>query len=118
MVAWDNRGNFFLIVCERKDLRPDSDFEAGWTWQDTVNFLTGELPTYMSNTWRTNVSIQGAVMLDGGGSTQFLYRCAPGIGNPWESIAYSAETPPRKVPTIVHAYAPGIVRCTFPGHVH
>jgi len=121
LVAWDSR-NFFLIVCERRDLNlEEPGFEMGWTWQDTVNFListSNGLPVYMSNNWHINVSIQGAMMLDGVGSTQFLYRCAPGIGNPWESVAYSAETPPRTVPTIVHAYAAGIITCTFPGHTH
>jgi len=56
-------------------------------------------------------------MLDGGGSTQFLYRCAPRIGNGWEQ-GYSSLRPPRRVPTIVNSWATGLIQCAFPGHVH
>lgn len=119
LIAWDRR-NFFLIVCERSDTdrNPDNGFEIGWTWEHTVNFLTQELPRYMQNTWRVRVQIQGAMMLDGGGSTQFLYRCAPRIGTGQERGEYAAKKPPRTVPTIVHAWATGLINCNFPGHNH
>jgi hypothetical protein len=116
LIAWDRR-NFFLIVCERVDVNGDGIYEIGWTWDHTINFLTQELPTYMQNNWRTRVAIQGAMMLDGGGSTQFLYRCAPRIGNGWEQ-GYSAETPPRSVPTLVNSWATGLIQCAFPRHKH
>lgn len=110
LIAWDKR-NFFLIVCRR-------GFEKGWTWEHTVEFLTQELPRYMQNTWKVRVQIQGAMMLDGGGSTQFLYRCAPIIGRGWEEGKYAAQDEPRRVPTIVHAWVTGLKSCNFPGHIH
>ncbi|MFA0743060.1 MAG: hypothetical protein DFNUSKGM_003193 [Candidatus Fervidibacter sacchari] len=119
LIAWDQR-NFFLIVCEREDTDGNlqNGYERGWTWQHTINFLTQELPTYMRNNWRINVRIQGAMMLDGGGSTQFLYRCAPRVGNGWEEGEYSALRPPRRVPTLIHSWATGLYQCAFPGHRH
>jgi hypothetical protein len=100
-IAWTtDRMHFFIIVARNYD---GSSLREGWTWRDTVNFFTTELPNWMINdlpnwmqTFRNqlirdgvvtqneasillpdrpvNIQIGWAIMLDGGGSSQIAWR--------------------------------------------
>jgi hypothetical protein len=92
--------HFFIIVARNYD---GSSLREGWTWRDTVNFFTTELPNWMINdlpnwmqTFRNqlirdgvvtqneasillpdrpvNIQIGWAIMLDSGGSSQIAWR--------------------------------------------
>ena len=101
-IAWTtDRMHFFIIVARRYD---GSSLREGWTWIDTVNFFTTELPRWMRDdlpNWMralrnrlirrgvitpqeasvllpddpvNNLQIGWAIMLDGGGSSQIAWR--------------------------------------------
>jgi hypothetical protein len=117
-IAWDNRGHFYLIVFEGDSIR-------GVTWQETVEFFRTELPRWMREELPSfvanepayegarvapqNITIQDAVMLDGGSSTQFIWRWAQRRRRPDGSwvppIQRMWEGDRRAVPTLVDAYA-------------
>jgi len=121
-IAWDNRGHFYLIVFE-------GGRDWGVTWEETVNFFRTELPRWMCDELPSfvanepayegariapqNITIQDAIMLDGGGSTQFIWIWAqrrrqrdgswvPPIIRP-APRGYTVEG--RRVPTLVDVYA-------------
>jgi len=93
--------------------RGDTGYSQGWTWEDAVNFLIKELPSFIKRnvTNVTSLTIIGAMMLDGGSSTQFVFRCAPGVGGVWEMLYGN-----RKVPTMVEVKYQNLRNC--PVHPH
>ena len=50
-------------------------------------------------------------MLDGGSSTQFVFRCAPMVGRVWEMLYGN-----RNVPTMVEVKYQNLINC--PVHLH
>ena len=117
-IAWDDRGHFYLIVFEGDDNR-------GVTWQETVDFFRTELPRWMRQDLPMFVAnepayggamvapqiitVQDAIMLDGGSSTQFIWRWAQRRRRPDGSwvppiqrfyVGQGAE-----VPTLLEAHA-------------
>jgi hypothetical protein len=108
-----NKENFFLIICQRGGTRGDTGYSQGWTWDDAVNFLIKELPSFIKRnaTNVTSLTIIGAMMLDGGSSTQFVFRCAPMVGRVWEMLYGN-----RNVPTMVEVKYQNLINC--PVHLH
>ena len=117
-IAWDNRGHFYLIVFE-------GDGNRGVTWQETVNFFQNELPRWMRDVLPSFVrnepayegasvspqviTIQDAIMLDGGGSTQFIWiwaqRRRQQDGSWVDRIRRYYAGQGREVPTLLEASA-------------
>ncbi len=117
-IAWDDRGHFYLIVFEGSDT-------SGVTWQETVNFFREELPRWMRDDLPNfvanepayegarissqRITIHDAIMLDGGSSTQFIWRWAQrrrrSDGSWVEPIQQLYEGEGRSVPTLVEASA-------------
>jgi len=96
-VAWDQqRGYFFLIIAR------------AWTWEDTKKFFfsndSGSLRDYMRKEKRTEINIANAVMLDGGGSTQFNYLRKRRNGSVAESKLHDLSDG-RRITTMVHVWA-------------
>jgi len=115
-IAWDDRGHFYLIVFE-------GDGNQGVTWQETVDFFRTELPRWMRDDLPNfvanepayegarvspqNITIQDAIMLDGGSSTQFIWRWARTIRRAGRYVTHerSYTVTGAKVPTMVDVYA-------------
>jgi hypothetical protein len=126
-IAWSNdRMHFFLIVATNNQ---------GWTWDNTVNFFTQELPRWMREnlpiwmrTFRqqlindrvitqreapvffpdhpVNIQISYAIMLDGGGSSQIAWEWRRRNGR--RAVRFHQEIrdgQPRQVPTFVEVNA-------------
>jgi hypothetical protein len=117
-IAWDNRGHFYLIVFE-------GGRDWGVTWEETVNFFRTELPRWMCDELPSFVAnepayegariapqvitIQDAIMLDGGSSTQFIWRWAQRrrrLDGSWvPPIRRFYRGQGVKVPTLLEAHA-------------
>jgi len=120
-IAWDNRGHFYLFVFEGGE-------NWGVSWGEVVTFLHQELPRWMredlprfvenepayegARVSPQDIVIRDAIMLDGGGSTQFIWRWArKRIRRDGSYVTYNRPEPEgytvegRKVPTLVDAYA-------------
>jgi len=95
-VAWSATGQSFFLIAG-----------TSWTWDETVSFLKTELVNLIKaknpNGMR-NLTIHGAMMLDGGASTQFVYRRVPPKGK-GDSVTKKIESG-RQVPTVVQSYVP------------
>jgi hypothetical protein len=98
-VGWTgDKRHFFLIVT------PDVQ-GGGWTWNETRDFFTTGLPAYMQQTRKVTISINDAMMLDGGGSTSFKYRWKDASGNPVQGGDPPPVNTTREIPDIVHVWA-------------
>ena len=71
-LGWTKTGDFFIVTCNGINNIP-AGF-SGKTWDDVKNFFVTGLPQIIQQKYHQTVSISGAVMLDGGGSTMFAYR--------------------------------------------
>jgi len=79
VLAWTRSGDFFLISCTGRDDQARGFTGADWT--DTLDFVDSYLPRALDAEYgwvargrHGTVKIDGAVMLDGGGSTMFGYE--------------------------------------------
>ncbi len=71
-LGWTKNHDFFIVTCNGIHNTPEG-FQ-GKTWDDVKNFFVTSLPQIIKSKYNQTVSISGAVMLDGGGSTMFAYR--------------------------------------------
>ncbi len=120
-IAWDDRGHFYLIVFE-------GSTTEGVTWQETVDFFQTELPRWMRDDLPNfvanepayegarissqRITIHDAIMLNGGSSTQLIWRWARTLRRDGNYVTHNRPQPrgypatgAAAVPTLVGAYA-------------
>ncbi|HEY3331884.1 MAG TPA: phosphodiester glycosidase family protein [Capsulimonadaceae bacterium] len=85
-VAWTRDGDLFFVTCTNPKAGADPS-KTGATWSETVDFVVNYLPAGMKHDYpymikrRVHKKIDGAVMLDGGGSTMLGYKHITHAGN-------------------------------------
>ena len=121
MLAWTRSGDMFFIAADARSQRhgPGSVLQSdGATWADAVRFLRQTLPDdtsaryYRCLSRRRPIRIEGAVMLDGGVSTEFGYERIDRRG--WINLDRYAPHGGEGIP---RAYIPSIVYAIAPDHV-
>jgi hypothetical protein len=97
ILAWTSNRNFFLITCTSPLDKVKGITGADWT--DSVNFVADYLPKALQSEYgwmlrgrRRIAKIDGAVMLDGGGSTMFGYERRTCLG--WVNLDRGAPHGP------------------------
>jgi len=73
----------------------------GWTWSETESFITQELPQFVRKYDSELSEVNSPMMLDGGGSSQFIWRHISKEGN---AVVRGWYDTTRTVPTLVQSF--------------
>lgn len=125
LLAWTARGDCFIITANGPDntIVPSAHTDAGGgaSWTDTARFLALGLPSLIDSRYRyllppgQKLKLVGAVMFDGGGSTQFGYERVDRAGNCNKDRGAphgrdQATDRSRSVPSFLYAASPDVAR--------
>jgi hypothetical protein len=116
-VAWTAAGDFFIVTaCGSTNTLGPGPYPSGdgATWGDVTGLLESHLPDLLNQGYRAclahgrRIRIDGAVMFDGGPSTQFGYRRVDRRG--WLNLDRSAphgneSAPNYQIPSFLYAIA-------------